>query len=118
MSMTRITRVLAVITAGFLFAGLSVAAHPLAGAAGTVVSGTVSGSDQGPLKGAAISLEGSSRRDTVTDADGRFTFADVPAGQYRFRALAEGYLPADQTMQVGTASISVDVVLLKLPGVP
>ncbi|MFN7981935.1 MAG: carboxypeptidase-like regulatory domain-containing protein [Vicinamibacterales bacterium] len=106
------------VVACLALAGLGAGVISLAAAAGTVVSGTVSGSDQGPLKGASISLDGSGKRETVTDADGRFTFADVPAGQYRFRALAEGYLPADQTMQVGTASISVDVVLLKLPGVP
>ena len=96
-------------------AGASVTA---VAAAGTVVSGTVSGSDQGPLKGASIVLEGSGKRETVTDADGRFTFSDVPAGQYRFKAMAEGYLPIDQPMQVGTASISVEIVLLKLPGIP
>lgn len=115
---TRRTSFVMAVLACLALAGLSAGVISLAAAAGTVVSGTVSGSDQGPLKGASISLEGSAKRETVTDADGRFTFADVPAGQYRFRALAEGYLPADQTMQVGTASISVDVVLLKLPGVP
>ena len=111
-------RWLAVLLACSVVACLAATAGRVGAAAGTVVSGTVSGSDQGPLKGASITLTGSSARETMTDADGRFTFADVPAGQYRFRALAEGYLSADQSMQVGTASISVDVVLLKLPGVP
>jgi hypothetical protein len=87
-------------------------------AEGTVVSGTVSGSDQGFLKGASVVLEGARRRETVTDADGRFTFADVSAGQYRVKVTADAYLPIDQPMQVGTASISVDIVLLRLPGIP
>lgn len=89
-----------------------------AAAAGTVVSGTISGNDQGFLKGVSVRLEGSTTRDTVTDADGRFTFTDVAPGQYRFKAAAEGYLPVDQPMQVGTASVSVDLDMLKLPGVP
>lgn len=115
--LVRVSLLLA-LTSSLVAACLAVATAAPAAAAGTVVSGTVSGSDRGPLTGASITLGGSSTRKTVTDADGRFTFADVTPGQYRFTAVAEGYLPADQSMQVGTASISVDVVLLKLPGVP
>ena len=85
---------------------------------GTVVSGTVSGSDQGFLKGALLVLDGSGRRETHTDADGRFTFVDVTRGQYRFAVSAEGYLPLEQRMEVGTASVSLDVVLLHIPGLP
>lgn len=85
-------------------------------AAGTIVSGTVSGSDQGFLTGARVVVDGSVRREATTDADGRFTFTDVPTGRYRLVATAEGYLPLDRPMDVGTASVSVDILLLRLPG--
>ena len=85
-------------------------------AAGVVVSGTVSGSDQGFLTGAVVVLEGTQRRETHTDADGRFTFVDVPRGKHRFVASADGYLPMDRPMEVGDVSVSLDVVLLRLPG--
>ena len=86
--------------------------------AGVVVSGTVSGSDQGFLTGALVVLEGANRRETHTDADGRFTFVDVPRGKHRFVASADGYLPMDRPMEVGDVSVSLDVVLLRLPGLP
>lgn len=87
-----------------------------AASAGVVVSGTVSGSDQGFLTGASVVIDGAQRRETHTDADGRFTFTDVPRGRHRFVASAEGYLPMDRPMDVGDASVSLDVVLLRLPG--
>lgn len=95
---------------------LVAAARPDAALAGAVVSGTVSGSDQGFLSGASVVLDGSQHRETHTDADGRFTFVDVPRGRHRFVASADGYLPMDRNMDVGDASVSVDVVLLRLPG--
>ena len=85
-------------------------------AAGTTVSGTVSGSDQGFLTGASVVIEGPQRRTTQTDADGRFTFSDVPRGRYKITVSADGYLPIDRPMDVGDASVSVDIVLLHLPG--
>lgn len=103
----------------FLFALLlAVPGRALRSAAGATVSGTVSGSDQGFLSGASVVIEVTPRRETRTDADGRFTLTDVPSGTHRFLVSAEGYLPLDRTIDVGSASISVDIVLLKLPGVP
>jgi iron complex outermembrane receptor protein len=85
-------------------------------AAGVTVSGTVSGSDQGFLTGASVAIAGGERRSTKTDADGRFTFADVPKGRYQITVSAEGYLAIDRPMEVGDAPISMDIVLLRLPG--
>lgn len=83
-----------------------------------MVSGTVGGSDQGFLTGASVVIDGPQHREARTDADGRFTFADVPRGRYHLVVTAEGYLPLDQNMDVGTTSVSVDIVLLHLPGLP
>lgn len=90
----------------------------LSSAAAVTVSGTVSGSDQGFMSGASVVVESSPRREGRTDADGRFTLTDVPSGTHRFLVSAEGYLPLDRTIEVGSAPVSVDIVLLKLPGVP
>ncbi len=87
-------------------------------AAGMVVSGTVSGTDQGFLTGESVAIEGPVRRSTKTDADGRFTFTDVPRGQYRIVVSADGYLPLDRPLDVHDASVSIDVVLLRIPSLP
>jgi iron complex outermembrane receptor protein len=83
-------------------------------AAGTVVSGTVSGSDQGFLTGASVIVDDGARK-TTTDADGRFSFGDVPKGRHRLQVTAEGYLALDRPLDVGDASVSIDVMLLRLP---
>jgi hypothetical protein len=85
-------------------------------AAGVTVSGTVSGSDQGFLTGASVAIDGPQRRTMKTDADGRFAFADVPRGRYQISVSAEGYLGIERTMDVGDATVSMDIVLLRLPG--
>lgn len=85
-------------------------------AAGVTFSGTVSGNDQGFLKGARVAIDGPVKKDATTDADGRFSIVDVAPGKYQVRVVADGYLPVDQPMQVGTASVSVDILLLKLAG--
>ncbi|MGE3959586.1 MAG: carboxypeptidase-like regulatory domain-containing protein [Vicinamibacterales bacterium] len=87
-----------------------------AAAAGATFSGTVAGSDQGFLTGASVIIDGPVHRDAKTDADGRFTIVDVPKGRYQVRVMADGYLPMERPMEVGDASVSVDVVLLRLPG--
>lgn len=84
--------------------------------AGAVVSGTVSGSDQGIVPGASVVIDGPEQREARTDADGRFTFTNVPRGRYRLVVTAEPYQPLDRNMDVGDASVSVDIVLLRLPG--
>jgi iron complex outermembrane recepter protein len=96
-------------------AALLSAATLSAFAAGTVISGTVSGSDQGFLTGASVVVDDGARK-TMTDADGRFSFTDVPKGRHRLEVTAEGYLPLDRPLDVGDASISIDIMLLKLPG--
>ncbi len=85
-------------------------------AAGVVFSGTVAGSDQGFLSGASVAIDGPQHKEARTDADGRFTITDVASGKYQLKVFADGYLPIERPMEVGSASVSLDVVLLKLPG--
>lgn len=98
----------------------AVAAYrPLAAAvavAGQTVSGTVSGSDSGFLTGAQVRLEGKTTHEATTDADGRFTLKDVPTGRYALKVMAMGHVPMENTMEVGDVSVSVDIVLLHIPG--
>ncbi len=87
-----------------------------AGLAGVVFSGTVSGNDQGFLSGASVVIDGPVHKEARTDADGRFTITDVPSGRYQLKVSADGYLGMERPMEVGTASVSVDVQLLRLAG--
>ena len=86
-------------------------------AAGVTVSGTVSGTDQGFLPGATVAIEGPEHRSTKTDADGRFAFAGVRKGRFQIAVSADGYLGIDRPMEVGEAPVSMDIVLLRLPGI-
>ncbi len=98
---------------------LLAAAGPIgaaAGLAGTVFSGTVSGNDQGFIAGASVTIDGPVHKDAKTDADGRFTITDVPSGRYQLKVAADGYLGMERPMDVGTASVSVDIQLLRLAG--
>lgn len=54
----------------------------------TAVSGSVRAAEQPQrLEGASVVLEGGgTRRETVTDEDGRFTFESVPPGEYQITA--------------------------------
>jgi len=84
--------------------------------AGVVFSGTVSGSDQGFITAATVVIDGPVHKETRTDADGRFTITDVTAGRYQLKVAADGYLGIERPMEVGTASVSVDIQLLRLAG--
>jgi hypothetical protein len=79
-------------------------------AAGTVVSGTVVGRTTGPIVGARVLLE-EPERATQTDADGRFTFVDVPAARYHLRVEADGFVTSRSELVVGTTSVVADIVL-------
>lgn len=84
--------------------------------AGVVFSGTVSGNDQGFITGATVVIDGPVHTETKTDADGRFTITDVPSGRYQLKVAADGYLGMERPMDVGSASVSVDIQLLRLAG--
>ena len=71
-----------------------------AGAAAGTVTGIVQDALERPLAGTAVRLESSDgqvRRRVSTDDEGRFTFADVPAGTYAVFAEREGFVEGWRT---------------------
>ena len=61
--------------------------------------------DGTPLSNIAISLEGLGNT-TVTDADGKFTFSNLPAGTYNLTASNEDYLNASCSVEINAGQIS------------
>lgn len=65
-------------------------------AATGVIAGRLTSADQGsPVRKAQVRLTAASPRQTrttVSDADGRFSFAQLPAGDYTLVATKPGYL--------------------------
>jgi hypothetical protein len=59
-----------------------------------IVSGTVRGAN-GPLPDASVELEGPSRYNTHTDAEGIYCFSEVARGEYLLRASSPGYANAE-----------------------
>jgi hypothetical protein len=62
------------------------------------VTGVVTAADTGrPVDAATLllTLDGSRPRSVVTDADGAFTFTDLPAGRYHLAAEKAGYLKVE-----------------------
>ncbi len=67
----------------FVLAAVSLAAAGDDPAAGHEVFGTIVGSDGGPLAGVLVALSGGDvKQKVVSDAEGTFHFAEVPAGSY------------------------------------
>ncbi|HEY5596730.1 MAG TPA: peptidoglycan DD-metalloendopeptidase family protein [Candidatus Bipolaricaulota bacterium] len=48
---------------------------------------------------------------TSTDAHGRYSFQDVPPGEYAFVALADGFISYDRVLTIGPGPQQVDVTL-------
>jgi catecholate siderophore receptor len=90
-------------------------ADPAAEARTRTVSGTVVDSTGGVMVGAKVSLEGApaGRRETVTDAAGRFTFEDVPATPVRLTVKLPRFALA--SLDVDGPAGGVQVVLQPLP---
>src|SRR5256885_12522255 len=77
---------------------------------GTVRGKVVSRADQHPIPDARVSVAGANRT-TVTNQQGEYVIADVPAGTYQMRARLIGYGEATDTVtvtpgQVATANFS------------
>ncbi|MBV9773769.1 MAG: SusC/RagA family TonB-linked outer membrane protein [Gemmatimonadetes bacterium] len=78
--------------------------HPAA-AQQRQISGTVSGANQAPLAGAAVTITGT-RRGVVTDARGHFAIA-VPEGEARFTVSQLGYTSKQVVVPAGQSTLDV-----------
>ena len=65
---------------------------------------------KGPLVGATISLVGT-RMGAVSDVDGNYTVASVPAGQYTVRIAYVGFIPVQRRVTVANSPVTIDVAL-------
>ncbi|BAH40850.1 MAG TPA: SusC/RagA family TonB-linked outer membrane protein [Gemmatimonas aurantiaca] len=98
-----------------LFGALCGTTAPLSaqGAAGRVV-GTVSDSATGqPLQSVQLFLaRGTTRLEARTNADGRYTFVNVPAGSYGLEAIRLGYRRLVRSgITVGTEQLTLDLTM-------
>ncbi|MGE7774222.1 SusC/RagA family TonB-linked outer membrane protein [Chitinophaga sp. NPDC101104] len=82
------------------------AAVPMA----AVMTGSVTDDAGAPIPGASVELR-DLRKGTVTDAQGRFRFADVPAGQHSLRVSFIGYETLDTAVQTGNEAFNIAIVL-------
>ena len=93
----------------FLAAGLLATQGPLAAQSTGQISGTVTAEDGGPLSGASVSIGGTDLG-TLSDAEGRFTISNVPAGQYTVQGRMIGYASATSSVTLAagqTANVSL-----------
>lgn len=89
----------------------------LAQATGTI-SGVVTGTNNVPVGGAAVTVSGTTRS-VQSDAQGRFTFTAVPAGSQTLRANSVGYTEATRTVtivagQTATVAIALTAQVVQL----
>jgi hypothetical protein len=74
--------------------------------------------DDDPLPGCTVRLESSSlTRTAVSDADGRYRFAGVSAGEYEIHFELEGFTPARQRALVRDELVTIPVQELRLPAI-
>jgi len=77
------------------------------------IAGTVVDDDALPIEGAAVIMAGPMSGEATTDAAGAFGFDDLVPGTYEVAVTADGFLPADATVEVladETASVTVHLV--------
>lgn len=88
------------------------------GAAADLTGVVIDSASRQPLASADVSVvqNGHVVSRTSTDAFGRFTVHDLPAGEFRVEARAVGFRPLVQVVQItGTADIHVDFALVSAP---
>ncbi|MFL5386820.1 MAG: TonB-dependent receptor domain-containing protein [Longimicrobiaceae bacterium] len=99
---------------------LVIASSPLLGQGAGVVTGSiVDAQSEAPLPGASVALEpraGGAVRTARTDAEGRYGFSGVAAGEYRLRVQRLGYQAGEVEVRLqGDASASVSLGLQVRP---
>ncbi|MGH7672840.1 MAG: SusC/RagA family TonB-linked outer membrane protein [Gemmatimonadales bacterium] len=98
--MARVRYVLPALVGGLLWAAAPLSAQD---APGTITGRVLDGVSQQPLAAVTVRIEGT-RREALTQADGRFVFAGVPAGTHRLRATRIGYGPLQQDVAVAAGA--------------
>jgi hypothetical protein len=82
----------------------------------TSLTGVVRDSTGRPLAGAAVVIDPeTSPYTTRTDNDGRFRFDRLARGRYRLRVTWIGYAPEERDLELTESSVSIEVVLVRLP---
>ena len=114
--MRRLPLVIAFVLAGSLVAFTQAPSSPSAQPGTGRIRGRVVAADTNvPLRGArvvAFIADGQPPRDAVTDADGRYEFADLPAGAFMVSASMDGYLSfayGQQRVRMMETGTEVDV---------
>lgn len=100
---------------GAMFAAVAFAGVSPVGAqqTGTITGRVVTATGQQPVAAAQVVVVTNAagpQRGALTDADGTFLIAGVPAGQVQLRARRIGYTPAEATVTVtdgGTATVTI-----------
>jgi len=83
----------------------------------TDLRGTVLDDRGAPLGGAVVSALGSTTAFAVSDAQGEFTFRNLPAGPYLIRAHLQGYVPARaRIVQVNASNRTIAAIALTRRG--
>jgi iron complex outermembrane receptor protein len=79
--------------------------------AGTTLSGTITqGDTSAPLSGALVVID-ELRREVRADENGRYTFDNVPPGQYHVGVRAEGYSTRRTEVTVGTTPAELNLAI-------
>jgi tetratricopeptide (TPR) repeat protein len=83
------------------------------------ISGTVAAVNASPLAGAQLILRSSAgnvdQRRATTDRDGRYSFSDLPFGEYKLSAMAPGYRDSEiRTVILNSATVTSDLTLTPL----
>lgn len=77
------------------------------------ISGTVR-DEKETIPGAAIYLSGT-KISTITNTEGKFTIAKLPAGNYDILVQVVGYLPYSKSLVISDKSVNMDVLLTSNP---
>jgi outer membrane receptor protein involved in Fe transport len=85
------------------------------------ISGVVTG-ESGPLQGARVAMESPATAIAVTDAAGKYSFRELPAGKYQLLITSIGFKPMRKSVDVAAGqTATVDATLepgsILLPGV-
>jgi outer membrane receptor protein involved in Fe transport len=87
-------------------AGAQSPGPPAGSATAGSVEGLVTTADGRAVPGAHVGVIGQAEPTSTSDADGRFTLAGLPSGQYRLRAELEGYGRRERVVDVQAGAVT------------